>query len=171
LSDEWVAVHAILWRRDFFWKVGAWNENMTVNDDGELMLRALLGGPRIAKSTLDRAVYVQHSGARVSGQVSRHAGEAQLSVLEAAFRSLGSRLRHPIIHRSLSRTTFETARKFYELGYDDLGGRCEKLWRTIGPPFVRNGSISNRIVSTVIGLRRKVTITKLGRRLFKDLFL
>lgn len=160
LSDDWVPVHAVLWRKEFYRAIGGWRPGLSVNDDGELMFRALLANPRIARSDVDRAVYRQHKGERVSTQASRVAMTSRLHVIEGAVNALGPRARRPIIHRALSHNAYDTTCRLYELGFDDLGARCEELWRTIGSPYIRTGSRANRWASALLGPKRKTALAQ-----------
>jgi glycosyltransferase involved in cell wall biosynthesis len=55
-----VAPCSILWRTEFVRQIGGWDEAVQRNQDGELAMRAVLGGARVTRSDQGRGVYVHH---------------------------------------------------------------------------------------------------------------
>ncbi len=47
LEGSWVPPCAILWRRDAYERTGGWDEELAANQDGDIMMRALLEGARL----------------------------------------------------------------------------------------------------------------------------
>ena len=47
----------VLWKTNYLKKIGAWNKELRRNDDGELMVRAMLNSPKLAQSYLGNAFY------------------------------------------------------------------------------------------------------------------
>jgi glycosyltransferase involved in cell wall biosynthesis len=62
----WVPPCAILWRRDTYDRTGGWDERITLNDDGDLMMRALAGGAYIVPAAGGKALYRSHGEGRLS---------------------------------------------------------------------------------------------------------
>lgn len=57
----------ILWKKSSILKAGAWNEKISKNQDGELIIRAMLKGLKpISYNGKSACIYWQHSGNRVS---------------------------------------------------------------------------------------------------------
>lgn len=160
LTDGWMPLHAILWRKRFFWDIGGWDESLSMNDDGELLARAMLRNPALAVSELDRAIYVQHDNARISGRRDRQALESRLRVLESIHRALGARVAKPILHDALSSASFELALRLHSERQRDLAARAEAIWRTLGPPYMRTGSYLNRVGTAFLGLNMKANVAR-----------
>jgi glycosyltransferase involved in cell wall biosynthesis len=72
LSGRFVPPCAILWRADFVRKIGGWDESLRKNQDGELVLRAMLNGALPVQSMIGGGVYWQHTSQdRISNTYSR----------------------------------------------------------------------------------------------------
>jgi O-antigen biosynthesis protein len=82
LDGVWVPPCAVLWRRDAYARAGGWDESITVNDDGDLMMRALARGVRLRTAASGEAWY------RAQGP-----GWVSLSGLTVTARGLRSRCR------------------------------------------------------------------------------
>lgn len=68
---------SILWRTSALKKIGGWNEQYTKNQDGELVLRALLEGLKVSLSNIGAGIYWQYEGERVSKRMNNAAFECQ----------------------------------------------------------------------------------------------
>ena len=61
LLGRYVNPTSVMWRREFISRIGGWDPEITRNDDGELVMRAVLLGAKIAVSSEGTGVYVKHS--------------------------------------------------------------------------------------------------------------
>lgn len=74
LLFRWLCGHSgpapcsIIWKKSEVERIGGWNENYSKNQDGELMIRAMLNGCSLSQSYIGTGVYVQHDGERVSAR-------------------------------------------------------------------------------------------------------
>lgn len=72
LAGRWLRGRAgpnpssVLWRVSELKRIGAWNDQYIRNQDGELMIRAMLNGCTLTSTHRGEGVYVQHKGIRVS---------------------------------------------------------------------------------------------------------
>lgn len=66
LLGSWIPPCAILWRRTDYEKTGGWDETLAVNQDGDLILRALVQGARLVHTARGEGYYRSHSGARLT---------------------------------------------------------------------------------------------------------
>ncbi|MBW3629170.1 MAG: glycosyltransferase, partial [Gemmatimonadetes bacterium] len=66
LGMRWLPPCAVLWPRQLFERTGGWDENLTYNDDGDLMMRAFLNGDRLRRAEYGRAHYRDHGAARIT---------------------------------------------------------------------------------------------------------
>jgi hypothetical protein len=160
LADGWYPPHAILWRTIFASRLGGWDTSLRRNDDGEFIARALLQEPRITASTGGRAIYRQHFGpARISSRSDHSAVRANVQIIERVYSAIAKR-DMPLSQRALSGQAFELASEAYYLGYKDLGGRAETIWRALGPPYQRTGSSLHRIGCALLGFEGKAALAK-----------
>jgi O-antigen biosynthesis protein len=79
LAGTWAPTNSILWCRRAFELTGGWDERLTLNDDGDLMMRALAGGMRLAVADAGMAYYRRHGEARVSVSADVYSEERLLS--------------------------------------------------------------------------------------------
>jgi glycosyltransferase involved in cell wall biosynthesis len=66
LQNCWVPPCAILWRRDAYERTGGWDERITLNDDGDLMMRAFVRGCSLVSAAGGKALYRHHGATRLS---------------------------------------------------------------------------------------------------------
>jgi glycosyltransferase involved in cell wall biosynthesis len=60
VDRSWVASGAVLWRTEFARAIGGWDVRVHRNQDGEIVLRGIARGARLAFSREGAAVYNQH---------------------------------------------------------------------------------------------------------------
>jgi glycosyltransferase involved in cell wall biosynthesis len=60
VEAEWVPPCAILWRTQFVLHIGGWDEALKRNQDGEIALRAIIEGAKLAFSDKGEGLYYQH---------------------------------------------------------------------------------------------------------------
>jgi glycosyltransferase involved in cell wall biosynthesis len=66
LEGRWVATCSVLWRREVYERTGGWDEALTGNDDGDVMMRALADGARLVPASGGMSFYRMHGDSRVS---------------------------------------------------------------------------------------------------------
>jgi glycosyltransferase involved in cell wall biosynthesis len=155
---------AILWRRDFLAAIGGWKEpTLPRNQDGELVMRAMLEGARVAVCDHGLGVYVQHDG---SGRVSQRSGRKAVASEFGIHKELWSRAQE----RNLEITKPSFAAAFYRIAYqafsqelDDIGKDALAEARRLG---LRGhvGSKIHRMLAGTLGLRNKLRLTGIIKR-------
>jgi glycosyltransferase involved in cell wall biosynthesis len=168
IIEDWLTMHftatcAVLWRTSFIRSIGGWNESIKRMDDGELSLRALIDGARVANCKKGLGIYTQHdSTARVSCKVGRDIVENDLEV----YRSLRERAKAcgiGYIEPKFGPAYYHIAWHAFSHGWDDLGqlALCEA--RRLG--FRGHiGSVTHQLSSTVLGLRNKIRLRAFLKR-------
>lgn len=117
LSGWYVPTCSLLWTRGTYEKTGGWDESLCANQDGDLILRALLAGAKICYTDKGESYYRSHGPGRVS--VSQNRGilafRSRMRVYEKVVDMLTAlgcleRYRVPIGQRFhlLARINFET---------------------------------------------------------------
>jgi hypothetical protein len=147
-----VAPCSVLWRSDFIRSIGGWDAELTRNDDGELVMRAILKGARFAISHQGRGVYVKHS----SDSLSQRLDNLQ-SMIRANEKLIA--ISSPIIAPKLQRHIcaghyFNIAWQGYHGGRDDVADLALRRSRAMG--FGTRGRIPHRIAFRLFGLKRTV---------------
>lgn len=150
---------SIAWRRSYLNSIGGWNPNIPRRQDAELAIRALLSGATLSVSSAGKSVYVQHE---FEGRVSQQSGR---TILEAELR-MWRELWELAVVRNLYSTQRSFSKAFYRLAYeafskdlDDIGERALRQARDLGLQG-HPGLIAHRVLSNVLGLRRKMHFTR-----------
>lgn len=72
----------ILWLTEVVRKIGGWNEDMTRNQDGEIVIRALSKGIEVVSCRSGKSFYVTHDGNRVSKQMTIDTFDCQSIIVD-----------------------------------------------------------------------------------------
>ena len=156
---------SVLWRRSFLIEIGGWDPGALRNQDGEVTLRGVLKGARVAVAQRGLGVYVEHEGA---GRVSKRSGREILASQLSSFENLWALAQE----QGQSATQKDFARSFYLIAYeafasgiDDIGYVALSRARQMG---LRGhlGTLAHRTLSRLLGLRNKLRVTGIvkGRR-------
>lgn len=153
---------SILWPRRVFEKTGGWDEELTANQDGDLMLRALLSGIRIVMAEGGEAYYREHGLSRLSVSsdvASRGKLRSRVRVLEKVAAivetqgGLGAyRVALGAAYHSLARNNFDVD--------EELARLCEERAGTLGVPSPLKGSVAHRVLCKLLGLERKERLAR-----------
>jgi len=168
LEGVWVPPCAVLWRRDVYERVGGWDETLTMNDDGDLMMRALARGVRLAVADGGGALYRAHDSGRLSVSrnvfAERHL-RSQLRVLVKLVEELDA-LRHLAPYRNrIGVLLFELALTCHQVGCEELARQCStRAEALIGPRVVSRTSMG-RLLTRLLGMQRKERLAQLLARL------
>lgn len=68
---------SILWKKSSVQKIGGWNPLYTKNQDGEIVLRAILKDLKLSLSQKGAGIYWQYEGERISKRINNQAFECQ----------------------------------------------------------------------------------------------
>lgn len=137
-------------------QIGRWDESLAANQDGDLVLRALLAGMRIQKADGGLGMYRKQPGSRttISTTVSARTVRSRLRVfrkVEDALRTSGDLDRYRI---PLGRSYYEVAREAYSVDLD-TAKECEaRAWALAGNS-APCGTRAHRFLAGIMGLRRK----------------
>jgi beta-1,4-mannosyltransferase len=167
LTKTWVPPCAVLWRREAYERTGGWDEQITLNDDGDLMMRALARGVRLVVAEGGQAFYRAHGDARVSMSQSvyteRHLRSEQRVVekLVAELERLGrlSSYAEPIAFKYHA-----LALLGFQQGMPEFAHECLERGRFYGRPFAVSRTWPGRLLDRLLGIEKKERIvTSLAR--------
>jgi hypothetical protein len=163
LDGVWVPPAAVLWRREVYESTGGWDEALTFNDDGDLMMRALAGGARLVPAGGGEAYYRVHEPARVSVSASMASPErfrSAVRVLEKLAQLLEGQGRLTEYADPLGLAYHRLALNGFQFGLTEQARQCERMGeryagrREVSPTWV------GRFVSRLVGLERKERIAE-----------
>ena len=127
---------SVLWSRTAYEKAGGWDPAVTVNDDGDHMMRALINGAELHITDRGSAFYRRFSGeqktATLSGtQFTRKGRESQIYVLQKIAKILKERGMLEDYRRSLTLALIQL-RLLCKEDFPDLSDRYTDLIRQYG---------------------------------------
>lgn len=164
-------VNSIMWRTEELRRIGGWNEALRKNQDGELVVRAMLNRLRVCYSREGFGVYTMHSRPSV-----RKTAEGAAYTTYRAFAEFVDRAvpqddqRRPRIAKALQAFRALRAISAFIGGDIETGRAWEAEWRANGPPVYPQGSAMRyRMVSALsplIGLERAARLTGVALRVF-----
>lgn len=162
LGDRYLSPCSVLWRTEFLRTIGAWDEELTRNDDGELVMRAVLKGARFVNGADGNGIYVKHSRETLSNR-SDNLGSMMLANEKLLAIPSQSVSREAQV-RACAGHYYKIAWQAFYAGQDQIGRDALKRSRDLG--FTgRLGPRPFRLMSAILGLRSAARIARLRRRL------
>ncbi len=150
VDRSWVPPCAVIWRTEFVRAIGGWNLRVRRNQDGEIALRGIALGARVAVSREGAGVYYQHNSAHRVSRCSSNL-DSLLDVAESLLETEG------VISRStrqaaISRYLYDAAVDAFRGGHDDFAGKALRRSRELGFHGHRGGR-GARLGSMLLGPR------------------
>lgn len=170
LNGWYIPPCALLWRKTAFDATGGWDESLAANQDGDLVLRALLNGARIQQASGGLGLYRKEpeSQTTLSTAVSRESVTARLQVFRKVEEKLGASGLLDSYRVDLGRAYYSLARQAYSV---DTGSaeECEsRAWRLAGRR-APSGTLAHKVGASLLGLGRKERLAKSIHSAIRDL--
>ena len=165
LQGQFIPSCSVLWRRSFLTTIGGWDPGALRNQDGEVAIRGLLKGARVAVAQRGLGVYVEHQRAgRVSKRTGREILASQLSSFENLW-ALAQQKGQCETQKDFARSFYLIAYEAFASGIDDIGYVALSRAREMGLKG-HLGTLAHRTLSSLLGLRNKLRFTGIvkGRR-------
>jgi O-antigen biosynthesis protein len=155
----WAPPCAVLWPRSVFERSGGWNEDFTVDDDGELMRRVLSRGVPLASAGGGGALYRTHGPGRVSLSQTMMTEEQLRRTSKAVIDCVAAELERqgrlsdfaPAVGTAYERVALAASLQ----GHDDLAKECHALGSRLGGRADVSRTALGRALARTIGLERK----------------
>jgi glycosyltransferase involved in cell wall biosynthesis len=156
LDGKFVPPCGILWRKRFVEEISGWDENLSKNQDGDIMFRAIMSGASFTQAPNGHGVYWHHQGSdRITGSMTLKKARDQLLVYKRLLDGLGSskKITPPIV-LALSKAVHSMERdciraRAFDAAKLAAAFRQERKW----PRY--EGSISHILFARALGLKRK----------------
>jgi len=149
---------ALFFRTAFMRRIGGWNPRIEINHDGELVLRAARHAPRVATNRLGIAVYRKFRSDSLSSKWT----EAKIVSFVREVGGLCRRLSSEGYGNDVAHVypiMYWMVRWLYESDHVASGRWAERFLRDEG--FTgHDGSVLHTLVARIIGLEKKVALTK-----------
>lgn len=168
LEGGFVPTCSLLWPREIYVATGGWDEALTLNDDGDLAMRALAAGARLVRAAGGEGFYRRHGAERVS--LSADVGSetklrSGMRVMEKLADVLEAQERLDAYREPIARVYRELALYAFRAEHTELGREC--LARAGGSSRETGArTFAGRVLTRVLGLEAKERIAAaLGRRI------
>jgi glycosyltransferase involved in cell wall biosynthesis len=157
---RWVAPCAVIWRRDFVIRAGGWNERVLRNQDGELILRAMLCDPIVGASPYGLGIYNLHNDPSVSKRCHAASVRSELAALEPLLLA-AKHTKFESAAAGYATHLYSIAKALYIAGDDKAGDHALQLARSFG--ITGQGSKTHRFFIAILGLKAKTKLALLIR--------
>jgi O-antigen biosynthesis protein len=168
LQNVWVPPCAVLWRRDSYEKTGGWDERLTLNDDGELMMRALARGARLVRAAAGESYYRDHHGSRLTVSndlTSEHKFQSRVRSYRYVMDELVRQDRLDAYAEPLGVLFHQLAEFAFREGYPASAQECQALANRLVGPRAVSRTFLGRCLTRVVGLERKERVLNALARL------
>lgn len=154
LQNHTVAPCSVLWRKSFLFSLGGWDEAIWKNQDGELVIRAMIEGAHVRVSHAGCGIY-DRQYSRISKTSGRHVLEHQLEVF-SALRSRAKQ-RGLDIDEAFGPIYYLMAVSAFSASCDDIGYAALREAHRLGVKSHVGGRL-HRTFSVLLGLRNTVRL-------------
>jgi glycosyltransferase involved in cell wall biosynthesis len=164
LTGWYIPPCAMLWRGSEFDAIGGWDESLAANQDGDLVLRALLAGQRVARARGGLGLYRKQPGSEspISNSGTREAVTSRLRVFMTVEEKLESAGLLDSYRFELGRSYYSLARLAYLVDVKTGDESERRAWKLAGRRAA-SGTLSHRLGASLLGLRRKERFAKFVR--------
>jgi glycosyltransferase involved in cell wall biosynthesis len=131
-GGDMVAIHAWLTPRAIIDKAGPWDENLTVDDDGEYFCRVVLSSQEIIYSQQSICYYRKYKNGRSLSNVKNYnANKSLLLSTTLKLEHLQKKTNNPLVNKAIARLLMENIVMFYP-AYKDLYTIANNLLKKLG---------------------------------------
>jgi glycosyltransferase involved in cell wall biosynthesis len=155
LEGKYLAPHSLLWSRNILERIGPWNENLNVNQDGEYFLRAVMQG-FLLKHHPNGAVYkrIDGNGRSISRTYSPEKVVSHEQVLEQLSHELRARGLEEKYRVPMASAWYGLARR-YAISSPIEASVFYRKFKSLAPHARIPGTFANHILTHFLGVRRK----------------
>jgi O-antigen biosynthesis protein len=174
----WVPTCSVLWHRSVYAATGGWDETLTLDDDADLMMRALLDGVALAVADGGESYYRDHGTSLVSVSKNLFSAkplESRVRILDKLAAALAARGALPRYAVALGAAYQRAAMAGYQQGWIALGRACQSRGEALAGPQPVSRTRAGRALCAILGLERKERVVRalaacgLGPRWRRDL--
>lgn len=162
---RFVAPCCVMWRTSFVRGIGGWDPDVPFQDDGFLVMRAILLGAKVVTSDQGRGIYVIHNSPTKLTRGSDNL-VSLLRVPEKLSSIQSSVVDRETVNRACAATYYRAARTCFTRGRDDLGHEALRRSRKLGLKG-HPGPAAHKILSSIIGLRLRCKLEYAARRVLR----
>lgn len=169
LDGGFVPTCSLLWPRAVFDATGGWDESLTLNDDGDLAMRALAAGTPLVRADGGEGFYRRHGAERISistGVADEAKIRSGMRALEKISYVLYTQHRLDDYRPSIAAAYRELALYAFRAGHAAVGRACLSRAGDGAGRGTGARTLAGRLLTRVLGLEGKERIAAaLGRRI------
>ncbi len=153
---------SILWRTSEVIRIGGWNTDIIRNQDGELIIRAILSGCTVGASEKGAGIYWHHTNESVSKNFNLNSFQSHEIIEELVQNWLDENGSPKDVSEALNQFRLKAALDAYRNSLDDVGRYWEDKWkRNGGQSIILEGGIKSTIPYKIFA---KTSYSLLGYR-------
>jgi glycosyltransferase involved in cell wall biosynthesis len=157
LLGEYTPPMSVMWNKQLLLRIGGWDEQLSKNQDGDIVLRGLLEKPILAFSNVGRGVYRQHdSPFRVSNAGTKKT-HVSSSIIFQKLVCWSDKNTDQEIRRSIGLYAYGMASHMFENSEPRLGDVWQQRARKMGVSNASNTKVGT-FVGLLVGLKYKTYI-------------
>jgi glycosyltransferase involved in cell wall biosynthesis len=161
---------SVLWTKSEVDRIGGWNEEFTLNQDGEIIMRAMFNQCTVSSSCDGFGVYRQHESERIS----RNYNSQAFVSLEKLERYVREQIElkpefSDSVGRALNYFLSDIAAKAFNAGQNDIYLKWAKKWNRTTPnlrdrSFLRPEVFVVNLLYWLLGIRRGERVSKVLKK-------
>ena len=154
LEGWYVPPCAVLWPTDLVARLGGWDEKLTVNQDGDLVMRALAAGVELEKATTGQAYYRRvDNDDSVSSRRDRSSLRSRARILKKLEATLEESGQLPNYQLPLARAFHRAARNHFSIDRK-LSLECHACALSLAGDEAIHGSVLHKLLVRLLGFDR-----------------
>ena len=123
---------SIMWKTSEIRRIGGWDTKLTINQDGELIIRAMFNGCTVATSYCGFGIYWQHDNESISKKVDRFRYFSQELLEQFVQNWLNNNNNNFNIKKALNVFRLKVSLDAYHHGFIEIGDYWKKKWKDHG---------------------------------------
>jgi hypothetical protein len=166
-GSAWAPTSAVCWPRAVYERTGGWDEELTREQDDDIMLRAYAQGALLAIAGRGLACYRLHEPLSIS--VTKGIGvdklRSSVRLLEKMVPELERRGRMDELGPLVGNVYHQLALKGFQQGHVELARECQRRGEALAGPAVLSPTRAGRLLVRVLGLEGKERLVQAMARL------
>ena len=166
-GSAWAPTSGVCWPRPVYERTGGWDEELTREQDDDIMLRAYAQGALLAITGRGLAYYRLHEPLSLSVTKGIGADKLRSSVrlLEKMVPELERRGRMEELGPLVGNVYHQLALKGFQQGHTELARECQRRGEALAGPAVLSPTRAGRLLVRVLGLEGKERLVQAMARL------
>lgn len=165
---------SILWESSEIRRIGGWNNKLTINQDGELVIRAMLNGCEVASSYSGSGIYWKHDNESVSKKTDRFKYVSQ-ELLEQFVQNWLNNNNNFSIKKALNVFRLKVSLDAYHHGFIEIGDYWKNKWKDNGGflpilPGKKVNILVRNLIYLLLGLKTGDCAASFLKKLFTRKF-